>query len=430
MAISILDILRTKQINQDQFNYEMLNMPPWTCYLTPYDVHDLHYIATSRKLAGDANKRYEYIRQIMESRGFKRLGGGTNRVVYRYLEDPRFVAKIATDRVGMDDNPAEFLAQEKIKPFCAKMFQVTPCGTVGFEERVQQILNIEEYKNIAEDVFYMLHHLLGKYVLEDVGTQYFKNIGIRKSFGPVLLDYPYVFELDGAKLICRKQLEDGSICNGEIDYDDGFNELHCMKCWQKYDAVQLKKYEQDNQIVINKGGAYPMKVSIVKGSEILASSNQSDVIVKPQIQRNLDPSIRPSIHRGNRTIAGDIGAIEHAYMKAEEKKHEFDMVRERPEEKEEIKEDIKEEILESFDDMDSTSSIKTESVDREEADQDPYTAEDLNYNRLREYHHLDVGEVKQSGGEMPEIGVVFTNKKPSNKTTIAVDSQFIPSRDE
>lgn len=430
MAISILDILRTKQVNQDQFNYEMLSMPPWTCYLTPYDVHDLHYIATSRKLAGDANKRYEYIRQIMESRGFKRLGGGTNRVVYRYLEDPRFVAKIATDKVGMDDNPAEFLAQEKIKPFCAKMFQITPCGTVGFEERVQQILNIEEYKNIAEDVFYMLHNLLGRYVLEDVGTQYFKNIGIRKSFGPVLLDYPYVFELDGAKLICRKQLEDGSICNGEIDYDDGFNELHCMKCWQKYDAVQLKKYEQDNQIVINKGGAYPMKVSIVKGNEVLASSNQSDVIVKPRIQRNLDPSIRPSIHRGNHTIAGDMGTIEHAYIKAEEKKHEFDAITEKPEEKEEIKEDIKKEILEPSDDMDFTSSIETESADKEEVNLNPYTAEDLNYNRLKEYHHLDVNETKQTRAEVQEIGVVITNKKPSNKTTIAVDSQFIPSRDE
>ena len=29
------------------------------------------------------------------------------------------------------------------------------------------------------------------------------NYGLREGFGPVLLDYPYVFELDGRKLICN-----------------------------------------------------------------------------------------------------------------------------------------------------------------------------------------------------------------------------------
>ena len=37
--------------------------------------------------------------------------------------------------------------------------------------------------------------------MADIGTNFFMNWGIRPGFGPVLLDYPYVYELDGNKCV-------------------------------------------------------------------------------------------------------------------------------------------------------------------------------------------------------------------------------------
>ena len=58
------------------------------------------------------------------------------------------------------------------------MFYISPCGTVGFAERVLPIKNKKEFKEIAPDVFEILvNKILGKYVMEDVGTKYFMNYG-------------------------------------------------------------------------------------------------------------------------------------------------------------------------------------------------------------------------------------------------------------
>ena len=70
----------------------------------------------------------------MRSRGFVRLAGGTNRLVYRHLEYTPIVVKVAMDREGIKNNPDEFRTQHYIKPFCAKPFEVSPCGTVGLFE--------------------------------------------------------------------------------------------------------------------------------------------------------------------------------------------------------------------------------------------------------------------------------------------------------
>ena len=71
---------------------------------------------------------------------------------------------------------------------------------------------------------------IGKYVLEDIGTIWFKNWGIRPGFGPVLLDYPYLFEVDIRDLYCYDMTPLGLPCGGQIDYDAGFNILICTKC--------------------------------------------------------------------------------------------------------------------------------------------------------------------------------------------------------
>ena len=280
----VLDILRSRQLSNLEFHFENLNIPPMWYYLSNQDVEELRKIATSIKLASKINVKYSMIDEIMKRRGFKRFSAGTNRVVYRYLEDDRFLVKIAVDKVGMQDNPLEFKNQFLLQPYVSKMFYISECGTVGFCERVLPIKNKYEFKEIASDVFDILvYKILGLYVVEDVGTKYFMNWGIRPGFGPVLLDYPYVYKLDGNKLFCNwKDQATGIACDGEIDYDEGFNHLVCSKCGKVYMATDLRDNNEDNKIVIKKGG-FKMKVVIKKGDTVIGKPVASDdVMVKPK----------------------------------------------------------------------------------------------------------------------------------------------------
>lgn len=297
--IDVLDILRSKKSDPMSFHFDSLWIPPMYYYLTPQDIDALHKIATSVRLSSKIQQKYKMIDDIMTARGFKRFSAGTNRVVYRCLEDTRFLVKIAVDKVGMQDNPMEYKNQFLLRPFITKMFYVSPCGTVGFSERVLPIKNKEEFRQIASDVFdIIVNKILGNYVVEDVGTKYFMNWGIRPGFGPVLLDYPYVYNLDGNKLFCNwTNPMTGELCNGEIDYDAGFNHLVCTRCGKIYLAADLRDDSIDNKIVIKKGG-FQMRVLIKKGDQIISQPIPTDdVMVKPPIKRNKKSELVVSINR-------------------------------------------------------------------------------------------------------------------------------------
>ena len=285
----VLDILRSRQKSISDFHFDNLCIPPINCYLSQEDIDALRKIATSARLSSKINVKYSMIDNIMRARGFKLFSSGTNRVVYKFLEDNRFLVKIALDRVGMKDNPLEYKNQFLLKPYVSKMFYTSPCGTVGFAERVLPVKNKAEFKEIASDVFDVLvHKILGLYVVEDVGTKYFMNWGIRAGFGPVLLDYPYVYKLDGNKLFCNWVNPDTKVpCDGEIDYDEGFNHLVCSKCGKVYLATDLRDNSENNNIVIKKGGSN-MNIRIRKGDTITYESTPSDnVMVKPKPKKEM-----------------------------------------------------------------------------------------------------------------------------------------------
>lgn len=279
--IDVLDILRAKKKSPLEFNYDNLWIPPMGVFLTPEDVEALRRIATSLKLSSKIQEKYKMIDDIMRRRGFKRFAAGTNRVVYSFLEDTRFVVKIAVDRVGMQDNPMEYRNQELIKPYCAKMFYISPCGTVGFAERVLPVKSRAEFKNIASDVFdILIHKILGKYVMEDIGVKYFMNYGVRYGYGPVLLDYPFIYKLDGNKLYCNKiNPANNEPCNGEIDYDEGFNHLVCTRCGKIYLATDLKDDSIENKIIIK--GGNQMKVVLKVGDEIVGRPIPTEEVMTP-----------------------------------------------------------------------------------------------------------------------------------------------------
>lgn len=244
--------------------------------LTIEDIYQLNKIARSKKYAAKPKEKFAMIDQIMQRRGFKKLAAGTNRIVYKYLEDQSFVIKVAHCKVALTDNIREMSNQNILAPFVSKCFEVSPCGTVGMFERVSPISNRQQFLSIASDIYdIIINHFLGRFVLDDFGSKYFMNWGVRRGAFPVLLDYPYVYKLDGAKLICNKPdpYSETGYCGGDIDYDDGFNHLFCTKCGKNYFASDLKERQDKSQpsILVETKGDIKMNVMVMKGDTIVSS---------------------------------------------------------------------------------------------------------------------------------------------------------------
>lgn len=238
-------------------------------YLTEEDLNSLYKIATSIKYNANIKMKYKLIDDILIPRGFKKFAAGTNRVVYSYLEDRDILLKIAIDKVGLKDNPDEYKNQHLLKPFVTKCYDISYNGIAGLFERIIPITTPLEFVDVAEDIFSLLvNKILGKYVIDDIGIKHYTNWGIRSGFGPTLLDYPYVFELDGNKLYCNTTDMYGKHCMGEIDYDNGFNKLICTECGRSVQALELEKINDNNKnnIIMNKGETN-MNISIIKITE-------------------------------------------------------------------------------------------------------------------------------------------------------------------
>lgn len=306
----LLSILYSKEKSPLEFKFDSMWIPSMYNFLTPQDIKELHYLASSAKFSSKIDFKYKEIDRIMTNRGFRKFHCGTNRIVYSYLEDQSFLVKIALDKVGLSDNPAEYRNQFLLKPFVTKVFEVSPCGTVATVERVEPITSREEFMSVAEDIFDLMNQcIIGKYVLEDVGTKYFMNWGLRKGFGAVLLDYTYVYELDGNKLFCNKFVpENGQICNGVIDYDAGFNNLICSKCGKRYLAKDLERSVKEKLIILKEEGEIDMKISLKRGNETVATfftNEETDTIVRKK-KRNYEPQLKVSLSRGTNTIGDNV----------------------------------------------------------------------------------------------------------------------------
>lgn len=268
----VLNLIKSKDVTIEEFNYDKLSAPPISFFFSPFDIKRLYEIATSLRYSAKPQVKYQEIDKIMKSRGFAKLAAGTNRVVYRCIDNDTFVAKIAYDSVGLTDNPREFMNQEYLKPFCAKTFEVAGDGVIAFSERLNPITNREEFLSVAESIYTLItEFIIGEYIMDDIGTKYFMNYGMRKGFGPCILDYSFLYKLDGNKLFCNKpdnNKPEGK-CLGEIDYDAGYNHLVCKRCGKTYRAKELELKTKQNTIISKsfKGEFNKMKVRVSGGSK-------------------------------------------------------------------------------------------------------------------------------------------------------------------
>ena len=281
--VDILSQLYGPKQEEYHFNFNELMAPPLLSLITVTDIGDFNYLVTSPRYKSKIDFKHNTIKEKMALRGFKKLHAGTNRVVYINPDIPSVVLKICTKSVALTDAPNEYRNQFYLAPFVAKTFEYSPCGTVGLFERVDPITSRQEFYSIADSVFNLINkRIIGEYILEDFGTDYFMNWGIRRiggnrgrAFGPVLLDYPTMFKLDGKKLFCNNvNIITGQRCTGVIDYDAGFNHLICPVCGKQYQARQLAKYEDDNSIIIaNSKGEKKMEVIVKRGRDTIVECN-------------------------------------------------------------------------------------------------------------------------------------------------------------
>jgi len=314
--IDFVKSLYKKDVPIDEFKFDNLWAYPLLNYLDQMAIFQLNKIATSVRYQSKPKQKYKMMDQILNPYGFRRITSGTNRAIYKHLDDQRIVLKVALDAVGIRDNPAEYYNQNFLKPFVTKCFSVSPCGTVGIFERVQPIMKKEEFLSVCDDIFALINKMIGKYILDDIGTNFYMNYGLREGFGPVLLDFPYMYELDGRKLHCgNRDPFTGEICNGDIDYDDGFNQLICTKCGKIYLATELEKDRDSNNILIDdspseKGEIHKMKIEILKetvneNGEVINVENISTNNVTPETshivsKEEYERSFTTTIERTNR----------------------------------------------------------------------------------------------------------------------------------
>ena len=308
-------VLFTPQSTNYQELFESTTMPinGWAL-LSPDDVNRLYWIATAGSLAGKFEKKRELMDDVMHNRGFKFMAGGTNRMVYKHYEFPSIVAKVPIDKVGMNDNMAEMKNQQYIWPYCAKMLQLV--GHIGFAERLEPILNRYQFNAFLPMIYLTTLQITGKYILEDIGQKYWKNWAVRRGWGVCLCDYPYLFKLDGKKLICRQLMRNGQLCGGEITFSDGYDYLYCTKCGRMYNATELQVDIDEERIEFdqsNKGGKKPMLAKLMRGKEVLASNYSSDSIVRPDVRRE-KPKVYSSqpkvmLKRGDKVLSTNASTI-------------------------------------------------------------------------------------------------------------------------
>ena len=270
--VNILErLLFTGTTTPMEFEWEQLT-PDVDIYqlLTQEDIDYMYSIITSARYSGNSKLRISKLDEIMKFRNFTKFAGGTNRLVYIHPMAPNMVFKIAVDAVGIRDNPSEYYNQKLLKPFCTKVFQCSKCGTIASFQRVEKITSEEEFFSVIDDYLLLLEVLVdGKHVFDDIGAKYFMNYGIWKGKGLVILDFPYMYEIDGSKLICKSKLDDGTICNGEIDYTKTFDEIRCTKCGRIYRAGDLAKTPEGGASITRRKGEARMKFSLKRGDKII-----------------------------------------------------------------------------------------------------------------------------------------------------------------
>lgn len=242
------DIIKESKMMKEYIAwFDSFRVNPLLSYFTQQDIQYMHKLATSPAMHCNIKEFYYLLGELMKQRGFRIIGGGTNRRAFECVYDPRVVAKVATDKVGFISNLKEYPNQNVLKPFCNKICEVTPCGTLSVIEKFVPIKDESEFQKYSQEIFDILYFKIrnNNIAMDDIGTRSMKNWGYRDGFGPGLLDYPSMYVADPKKRLCKNILN-GRLCSGTLDYDEGFNTIVCSECGKTYFASTIAKKDGDD----------------------------------------------------------------------------------------------------------------------------------------------------------------------------------------
>lgn len=180
----------------------------------------------------DQTKRRHAVIDMLKPYGLTYLASGTNRMAFTCDYDPDVVIKVAYMPGGKINGDAELFAQDKIAPLVSKTFEVGLDGLISLHERVFPLASKDQLYEFRDHHLLLLLTLYERgYIFDDVGTNTFRNLGIRPGFGLVILDYATLYSFRPGDMRCR--------CGGKIFYDAGFNCMKCYTCAQAYKSEQI-----------------------------------------------------------------------------------------------------------------------------------------------------------------------------------------------
>lgn len=236
--------------------------------------------------------KFRILAGILNPLGYILAHAGTNRVVFQPQFDDSFVVKIGLDIAGRTNNPNEIVNQKYLKPFVCKCFDTTDDGVIGTFERVVPIENLNQLWSVREDIFDIMRAITKRFVIDDFGTEAFKNWGVRKGFGPVLLDYADMYILDKDTAYCRKPIDwhSTAVCGGELGYTPGYNKIMCKKCGGIGKAKQYKGKEKLSVYVPSRGIDMGIKCVIKVGGKTVFSTEEG---FTNQINENKEEFVAP-----------------------------------------------------------------------------------------------------------------------------------------
>ena len=238
-------------------------------------IKSIKLVVTNPKIKFFKDK-FRILAGILNPLGYILAHAGTNRVVFQPQFDDSFVVKIGLDIAGRTNNPNEIVNQKYLKPFVCKCFDTTDDGVIGTFERVVPIENLYQLWSVREDIFDIMRAITKRFVIDDFGTEAFKNWGVRKGFGPVLLDYADMYILDKDTAYCRKPIDwhSTAVCGGELGYTPGYNKIMCKKCGGIGKAKQYKGKEKLSVYVPSRGIDMGIKCVIKVGGKTVFSTEE------------------------------------------------------------------------------------------------------------------------------------------------------------
>ncbi|WP_171567689.1 hypothetical protein, partial [Brevibacillus sp. MCWH] len=133
----------------------------------------------------------------------------------------------------MRDNLNEFTVSKELQPYVVKTYETNELISVC---EYVTLISKEEFEEQKEVIREILSIIGESYLLGDVGTvgKNFCNWGYRDNGELAILDFAYIFRIQGDELLCSK---DQAILN----YDENFHNLICPKCGKKYTFMDIRR---------------------------------------------------------------------------------------------------------------------------------------------------------------------------------------------